>query len=145
MANKKETVVESKKATKKTTKTASKAVEVKKPAKEVKVVEEPMANIMEETKETTSVSRDTLKLIGNVIFWTVFAVLACIWLVDYFRVKSEKAPMFCLNEKTHEYEDGTVKECTGLGYKIYTYNRQSLGKGIEFGPFFIKMKNSENN
>lgn len=85
----------------------------------------------------------TLKKIWNLLFWIIFAVLACVWLVDFFRVKAEKEPIFCISKQTIEFEDGYVKECTGLGYKVYNYNRTSLEKGIEFGSFLIKMKDTK--
>lgn len=162
MANKKQADVKSKKTTKKNVstkntkketaaikevKTSKKETapkkEIKTSKKEVEVVEEPMADIMEEPKHKISVSRDTLKLIGNIIFWTIILVLAVVWIVDFVKVTSEKEPIFCIKNEVHEYDDGTVKECTGLGYKVYTYNRNSLGTGVEFEPFFVKMKQPE--
>lgn len=149
MADKKQTDVKNKKTTKKvvSTKPVKKEVapkkEVKTSKKETEVVEEPMANIMEEPKHKISVSRDTLKLIGNIIFWTIILVLAVVWIVDFIKVTREKEPIFCIKNEIHEYDDGTVRECTGLGYKVYTYNRSSLGNGVEFEPFFVKMKQPE--
>lgn len=104
-----------------------------------------------ETKQDTSfveenkaMWKDIVRKIWDIFFWTAFAILLCIWIIDYIRVGSEKDPKFCLKKETLEYEDGTVSKCTGLGYKVYNYNRESLDKGIEFGPFFIKMKEPEN-
>lgn len=154
MANKKQTDVKSVKETTKKTVTTTKNVKKnadpkknvktsKKVVKKVEVLEEPIDNIMEETKKKTYVSRDTLKLIGNIVFWIIFLVFAFIWLVDFFRVSRESKPMFCIKNEVHVYKDGTVMECTGLGYKVYTYKRSSLGEGIEFGTFFAKMKQPE--
>ena len=56
---------------------------------------------------------------------------------DYFRVRQEKSPMFCLSEVEHEYEDGTTYICNGLGYKAIRYSRNCL-MASEFGPFLIK-------
>ena len=81
-----------------------------------------------------------LKKIETIVFWSVFAILMTVWLTDLFMVKSQKAPVFCISNETHTYDDGEVTECTGLGYKVFHYNRESLTKGYEFGPFFIKMK-----
>lgn len=155
MANKKQTDVKSVKETPKKKATPTKNVKKvadskkdvkasKKSVKKVKVVEEPMVDIMEEPKKKIYVSRDTLKLIGSIAFWIVFLVLTFVWLVDFFRVSRESKPMFCIKNEVHEYKDGTVSECTGLGYKVYTYKRSSLGDGIEFGPFFAKMKQPKN-
>lgn len=77
--------------------------------------------------------------IFDVVFWVCISVLLCIWLIDFIRIKNDSKPMFCLANKTHEFDDGVVEECKGLGYKIYTYNRDSL-EGVQFGPFFAKMK-----
>lgn len=81
-----------------------------------------------------------IKKILNIAFWVIFAIILTIWLVDFFRVRSDNDPIFCLYEKEHKYEDGEVYECIGLGYKVYEYNRESLDKGLEFGPIFIKMR-----
>ena len=97
----------------------------KKDSKEIKINEE----------DKKSLGRK----IFDVVFWVCIIVLAAIWLTDFFRIKGNNKPMFCLANKTHEFEDGTVQECKGLGYKIYSYDRESL-KGFQFGPFFAKMK-----
>jgi hypothetical protein len=84
-----------------------------------------------------------VKKILNIAFWVVFAALMFIWLVDFFRVRSEEDPMFCIRNKTYTFDDGEVKECLGLGYKVYKYDRESLTKALEFGPFFIEMREPE--
>ena len=76
----------------------------------------------------------------NIIFWVAFAILAFIWIFDFFRVRTENDPVFCIRERTHQFDDGTVDECVGLGYKVYDYNREDTFDGIEFGPFFISMR-----
>lgn len=81
-----------------------------------------------------------LKKILNVVFWVLFVILLSIWLIDFIKIRNEKDPIFCIKKKTHEFEDGTVNECLGLGYRIYNYNRSSLPKGIDFAPFFVKMR-----
>ena len=77
---------------------------------------------------------DIIKIVilSLVIIWII------IFFIDYFRVRQAKMPIFCLTENTKEYEDGTVYSCTGLGYKMYKYDRDSIDASIEFGPFFIK-------
>ena len=81
-----------------------------------------------------------IKKIFNVAFWVVFSILMAIWLIDFFRVRSNEDPMFCISRKTHKFDDGEIRECLGLGYKVFEYDRESLTKGLEFGPFFIQMK-----
>ncbi len=71
----------------------------------------------------------------------VILIVLFIWIVivftDYFRVRQGKDPMFCISEKTNNYEDGSNYICNGLGYKMIRYNRDCL-KATEFGPFIIK-------
>lgn len=138
----KKTSTTRKQIAKKPTKVVEKAVK----REVVKVVEDQneMANIMDEKETKSFVSRDKVKVVGSIIFWTIFVVLAFVWIVDYFRVSRDTKPMFCVAQKTYKYDDGKVQECIGLGYKVYTYDRKSLGKGVEFGSFFTMMKNPEN-
>ena len=78
---------------------------------------------------------------GDIIKIAVLAIII-IWIIiffiDYFRARQSKTPIFCLHEETKEYDDGTVYVCTGLGYKMYKYDRSSIDASIEFRPFFIK-------
>ena len=77
---------------------------------------------------------DIIKIVilALIIIWII------IFFIDYFRARQSKTPLFCISEETKEYDDGTVYSCTGLGYKMYKYNRSSVDATIEFGPFFIK-------
>ena len=77
---------------------------------------------------------DIIKIVilALIIIWII------IFFIDYFRARQSKTPIFCISEKTKEYEDGTVYSCTGLGYKMYKYDRASINASVEFGPFFIK-------
>lgn len=83
---------------------------------------------------------DTLKLIGILILWSILLIMVFAWIVDYNRVRDDKKPMYCITSKVHRFDDGSVEECIGLGYKVYNYNRLSLTKGMRFTPFFRKMK-----
>lgn len=115
---------------------------------EIKEVEEVTEEVKEEVKETkkeesfeNSKQRPSIiKVIWNIIFWGVIIVLAFVWVFDFIQVKNDKEPKFCISNKTHTYEDGTVEECTGLGYKVYNYNRTSLNYDVQFSPFFVGMK-----
>lgn len=71
-------------------------------------------------------------LLAIIIIWII------IFFIDYFRARQSKTPLFCISEETKEYDDGTVYSCTGLGYKMYKYDRSSVDATVEFGPFFIK-------
>lgn len=81
-----------------------------------------------------------VKKVLNVAFWVVFSVVLAIWVIDFIQVRRGKEPKFCIKEVTHEYDDGTVDECVGFGYKIYNYNRESLPTGVDFAPIFVKQR-----
>ncbi len=76
------------------------------------------------------------------IIKVVVLALVLIWIIcffiDYFRARDAKDPFFCISKQTKTYDDGTVFSCTGLGYKMYRYNRASVSTQLEFGPFFMK-------
>lgn len=80
------------------------------------------------------------KRIFDIVFWVVIIFLFFIWIFDFVQVKNNKEPRFCIKKHTYKYEDGNTKECIGLGYKVYNYNRKSINIKSEFGPFFIKME-----
>ena len=91
-------------------------------------------------KKKKTEKKNIFKKIFDVVFWIVIIGLAIIWLTDFINVKNDKDPVFCISQKTHTFDDGTVEECVGLGYKVYNYNRSSFSKGRQFGPFFIGMR-----
>jgi len=75
------------------------------------------------------------KVIGKIILFIIFAWLVVV-LVDFFLVTSNKDPLFCINKDTKKYDDGKVDICTGLGYVVYNYQRESL-ETVEFGPIYF--------
>ena len=97
------------------------------------VVKRKMAN--EEFFEEKKDKKSTFQRVMNIILWIVLFVWMAICLVDFFRAKTENEPIFCLHKETVDYEDGKVRICTGLGYKVFNYERASF-KGIEYGPFW---------
>lgn len=94
------------------------------------------------TENKNTEKKNIFKKIFDVVFWIVIIGLAIIWLTDFINVKNDKDPVFCISQKTHTFDDGTVEECVGLGYKVYTYDRSSFSKGRQFGPFFIGMRDN---
>lgn len=84
------------------------------------------------------------KIIVN-IFKVMVILLVIAWIaiifIDYFNVTNDKEPQFCIKEETKTYDDGTVYSCTGLGYKLFRYDRKSIS-AVEFGPFFIQERQS---
>lgn len=88
--------------------------------------------------------RSLFSKIMNVVLWIILFAWMALVFTDFMKTRSEKEPIFCWwNEKTTNYNDGTVTECTGLGYKVINYNRTSF-KAIEFGPFWITDRSAEN-
>ena len=106
---------------------------------EVKKIEKKEKVEVVETQKNEKVKK-IAKRIFDIVFWTFIICLAIIWLVDFFKLQNDKDPAFCLSEKTHEFKDGTVYECKGLGYNIYKYDRESIDVTRQFSPFFIGMK-----
>ena len=105
---------------------------------EVKVVEKIPAK--KEKKDT----KRFISRILNIVLWIVLFVWVFLVFSDYLRVHNEKEPAYCwFNEKTTTYNDGTVTECTGLGYKVINYKRDSF-KALEFGPFWIDDRTTDN-
>lgn len=105
---------------------------VKKAIKDVEVVEEVKETKPEKKKES---------LLSKIIWWTVVVLVAAwlvIFLTDFFTTKAGKAPKFCITNEIHDYTDGSVKVCNGIGYKYIEYNREEI-KGSEFGPFWISI------
>ncbi len=76
-------------------------------------------------------------IIKIVILSIVIIWIFCFF-IDYFRARQSKKPLFCITQNTKTYDDGTVYSCTGMGYKMYKYERASIPTKLEFGPFFIK-------
>ena len=68
---------------------------------------------------------------GVLLFFIVWFFLV---VVDYSHVKKGESATFCTRMKTYTYDDGTVDECLGLGYKVFTYKRKSINNLIEFVP-----------
>lgn len=90
-----------------------------------------------EKAEAKRERKETANKIINVILWIVMIAWMAMCLYDFYRVHTEKEPVFCLKKETTKYEDGNVDSCLGLGYKVYNYKRSSF-RAIEFGPFWSK-------
>jgi len=115
---------------------------MKKDEKKVKATKKvEQINIVEETKQEKT--KRIAKKVWDIVFWVGIVVLAIIWLTDFIQVQNEEEPKFCLVNKTHKFEDGTVDECVGLGYKVYIYNRDSISNARQFSPFFVGMKKNK--
>lgn len=76
--------------------------------------------------------------IAKVVILSIIIIWIICFFVDYFRARQAKIPVFCFNKTVQTYDDGTVTSCTGLGYKMYKYDRLSIPIKVQFGPFFIK-------
>lgn len=86
-----------------------------------------------------------MKIFVNILK-TLTILLVIVWIgiifIDYFKFQGGVDPVFCIKEETKNYSDGTVYSCTGLGYKLFRYERKSIS-AIEFGPFFIQERQPE--
>ena len=102
-------------------------------AKVEEIVSKKEIKYVEEDKKSIG------RIIFDIAFWVLISVLAIVWLTDFIKIQNSKEPAFCLTKKTHKFDDGVVEECTGLGYKIFDYKRDSI-EAHQFGPLFIKMK-----
>lgn len=87
-----------------------------------------------------------MKKVIITILKVLILLILFLWIVlvfvDYFRVRNNNNPLFCLSEETKTYEDGSNYICNGLGYKMIRYNRTCLS-ATEFGPFIIKERQCE--
>ena len=81
-----------------------------------------------------------LKKIFNILIIILFVGWCYIIISDYIKVKNGEKAKFCIRYTIYDYTDGSVNECTGLGYKVYYYNRESVNVKTEFGPFWMDMK-----
>ena len=107
----------------------------------MKKIEEKVENkeVVEEKIETKN-KKKIFKRIFDVVFWVAIVILFFVWVFDFVKFKQEKKPSFCIKNNVYEFDDGTVEECIGLGYKVYYYDRKSINIKTQFGPFFVKMK-----
>ena len=105
--------------------------------KEEKVVEE--RELSDEFGDKNENKINLIIRIFNVILTIVVFGVVGMALIDFLKVNQEKEPMFCIKKEVIKHEDGTVDVCTGIGYKVYQYKRESI-KGSEFGPFWIEEK-----
>mgnify|MGYP007101850891 CR=1 FL=1 len=94
-----------------------------------------------ETKKDKN-EKSLFSRIMNVILWIVLLVWMAICLIDFYKTHQTEEPIFCLKKETIKYDDGVVRSCLGLGYKVYHYERDSF-RAIEFGPFWSKDRSAE--
>jgi len=130
-------VEETKKSTEKEVK-KPKEKEVKETKKETEEEEFFDKKTSKDLKEKSTFSR-----VMNIVLWIVLFAWMAVCLVDFYNVHQENEPKFCLSKTTTEYSDGTVDTCTGLGYKVFHYKRDSF-KAIEFGPIWGKDRTADN-
>lgn len=75
----------------------------------------------------------------KVVSWVLIIAWMSVVVVDYFKVKNEKEPIFCIKNEIIEVDNGTTKICTGLGYKYYNVvNEDYIIK--KFVPFWVDPK-----
>ena len=110
---------------------------------EIKVEKKAMSEEFQDKPSKVKLGFRIVSKTFNIVITLVVIAWAGILLYDYFQVSNEKEPKFCLEENIIEYDDGITKECKGIGYKIYKYERESFN-GLDFGPFWIKERTTAN-
>ncbi len=93
-------------------------------------------------KKKSKKEESMFQKVMNIILWIVLIVWMLVCIIDFIKTQRVEKPIFCLKEETTKYEDGSVYSCTGLGYKIYHYDRTILN-GVEYGPFWSKDRSKE--
>lgn len=81
-----------------------------------------------------------LKRIFHILILLLFIGWTYIIFSDLSKVKEGNKAKFCLKNTIYDYVDGSVEECTGLGYKVYYYDRTSVNVKTEFVPFWKEMQ-----
>jgi len=84
-------------------------------------------------------NKKILSKVFNILITILLIGWITVLLIDYANVSKGKSAKFCINNTIKDYTDGSVEICTGLGYKVYNYDRQGY-KAIEFGPFWMEEK-----
>ncbi len=108
-----------------------------------KVLEEEK-NEQEEKIENLKEDNKKKNRFYNICYIIVFGLLFIwlgIWFTEYKNITDGNDPKFCLKTDVVEYDDGTVDICTGIGYKVINYKRESY-KALEIGPFWIKERSN---
>lgn len=114
---------------------------------EKKKLEDDGFDFLDEKKSDYAINkkyseRSLFRKILNIVVWLIVFVVLSICILDFIRVKMDKDPKFCIKNTTVKYEDGNVKCCFGLGYKVYNYNRKSYRK-VEYVPIWSKDKSTK--
>jgi len=74
--------------------------------------------------------------IWNFTMWTILLLWMGICTTDFIRTQQDKRPVFTFMNEVIEHEDGKVYSYTGLGYRIFFYERASYN-AVRFGPFWM--------
>ena len=104
------------------------------------LIEKEMVDYVNSLENQQNKSSKISKIILSILFLFIITILISIWISDYQKVKNNQEPEFCLSTQIYEFEDGSITQCIGLGYKIYKYERISLPRTMEFGTIFMKMR-----
>ena len=80
--------------------------------------------------------RSRTKRIVNITLWVILLTWMAICTIDFILVRTERDTIMTFINERIEYDDGYVLKRTGLGYRVYQYNRESY-RGIDFGPFWL--------
>ncbi len=97
--------------------------------------EEKKEIIVEEKPKNLKKEKSPFRIVLSIALWVILIIWMVVCLFDFINVQNGKEATFCIKETVNKYNDGQVKICTGLGYKVIKYERSSY-KAIEFGPFW---------
>ena len=95
---------------------------------------------IEKQKEKNSKKNMFYNICYAFVFICLFVWLG-IWFYEYQNVSKGNEPKFCLTRETINHDDGKVEICSGIGYRVINYQRESY-KAIEMGPFWIKERDN---
>lgn len=89
------------------------------------------------TEKKRKKGKSIFSRILNAVLWVIVLLWMAVCLVDFYKTHNDEKPIFTFKHEVTKYDDGNVESYTGLGYKIYYYNRASY-KGVQYGPFWLK-------
>ena len=107
---------------------------------EVKVTVEEEKKPVKEKKSKGG--KSVIVRIFDILLWVVILGWAAVCITDFVQVQREEKTVFCRTFEEEKYDDGVVRSCTGLGYKVFYYER-SCYKAFEFGAFWSKDRSVE--
>ena len=95
------------------------------------------ANTSKEFFKDNPVRKFFSSKIVNYVLWGLLIFWMGMCVTDFIRTKQDNKPVFTFAKKTTLYVDGEVTRYTGLGYRVYVYERDSY-RHVSFGPIWAQ-------